>query len=131
MTIPNAVSREEWLQARLALLEEEKAFDRARDALSAKRRALPWLKIEQDYLFDGATGEVSLADLFTDKSQLIVQHFMFGADWSEGCKSCSFWADQFDPAVAHLGARHRLAHRRAGLGHRVAAQVDDLLGTHG
>ncbi len=101
----SVVSSEEWLQARLALLAEEKAFTRARDALSAKRRALPWERIEQDYTFEDANGTVTLADLFGGRDQLIVQHFMFGPDWEAGCKSCSFWADQFDPAVAHLAAR--------------------------
>lgn len=105
MAEPTVVSREEWLAARIALLEEEKALDKARDALSAKRRSLPWVRVEEDYVFESENGAETLADLFGDKSQLIVQHFMYGPDWEEGCKSCSFWADQFDPAVVHLGAR--------------------------
>jgi predicted dithiol-disulfide oxidoreductase (DUF899 family) len=105
MTQPNVVSREVWLEARTALLEEEKAFDRARDALSARRRSLPWGEVEEDYAFESDRGTETLADLFGGKGQLIVQHFMFAPEWQEGCKNCSFWADQFDPAVVHLGAR--------------------------
>ena len=77
-------SREEWLSARKALLEKEKAHTRERDALSAERRALPWVKIEKDYVFETETGEASLTDLFGDHSQLIVYHFMFGPEWVEG-----------------------------------------------
>ncbi len=99
------VSNDEWLAARRALLDKEKAFTRARDALSAERRALPWKKVETDYVFDGARGKVSLVDLFAGRSQLIVYHFMFGPDWEAGCKSCSFWADNYDRAVVHLKAR--------------------------
>ena len=105
MTEHTVVSREEWLKARQALLAEEKDFDKARDALSQKRQQLPWVRVEENYVFEGEDGPVTLAELFGDKSQLIVQHFMFGPDWEEGCKSCSFWADQFDPAVVHLAAR--------------------------
>lgn len=99
------VSREDWLAARLAHLEDEKAFTRARDALSARRRALPWLRIEKDYRFTAPDGEKSLDDLFGPHSQLIVQHFMFGPDWDAGCPSCSFWADGYDPHVVHLAHR--------------------------
>ena len=105
MTQPTVASREEWLQARTALLEEEKALTRAREALAVKRRELPWVKVKEDYVFESEAGTETLADLFGGNSQLIVQHFMYGADWEDGCKSCSFWADQFDPAVAHLGGR--------------------------
>lgn len=98
-------TREEWLAARQDLLTEEKALTRARAAVAEKRRALPWVLVEDDYRFVGAAGEVTLADLFGAHSQLIVQHYMYGADWTEGCKSCAFWADQFDPAAAHLAAR--------------------------
>ncbi len=101
----NVASREEWLTARRALLEEEKALTRAREAVAEKRRALPWVKVEQDYEFESQNGLVTLADLFDGRSQLIVQHYMYGPDWQEGCKSCAFWADQFNPAVTHLGAR--------------------------
>jgi predicted dithiol-disulfide oxidoreductase (DUF899 family) len=98
-------SREDWLEARRALLEEEKALTRAREALAEQRRALPWVKVDEDYRFEGPTGTLSLADLFGEHSQLIVQHYMYGPDWQEGCRSCAFWADQFNPAVPHLAAR--------------------------
>ena len=99
------VSADQWLAARRALLEQEKEFTRARDALSAARRALPWEKVEHDYVFEGARGSMTLGDLFRGRGQLIVYHFMFGPDWEAGCKSCSFWADNFDRIVVHLRAR--------------------------
>ena len=105
MTDPRIVSREEWLEARRSLLAEEKAFTRARDALSAKRRALPWVRIVKPYRFEGPQGPLGLADLFGGKRQLIVQHFMFAPDWEKPCKSCSFWADGFNGIVPHLAAR--------------------------
>jgi predicted dithiol-disulfide oxidoreductase (DUF899 family) len=100
-----AVSREDWLAARKALLTEEKVFMKTRDALSAKRRNLPRYRIEKDYVFDGGSGKARLQDLSHGKSQLIIYHFMFGADWQQGCKSCSFWADHFDGMAPHLAAR--------------------------
>ncbi len=99
------VSRDDWLVARKAHLAEEKAFTRARDALSRKRRELPCEKVEKNYVFDGANGKETLADLFGKNSQLIVYHFMFGPDWKEGCPSCSLLADHFDGAVTHLAQR--------------------------
>ena len=99
------VPHEEWIAARKAHLAEEKAFTRARDALSRKRRELPWEKIEKNYVFDGPNGKETLADLFGGKSQLIVYHFMLGPDWEEGCKSCSLLADHFDGSVIHLAQR--------------------------
>ena len=105
MRTKHTASREQWLEARRALLEEEKALTRAREAVAEKRRALPWVKVEEAYPFDSAAGTQSLSDLFGRHSQLIVQHYMYGPDWQEGCKSCAFWADQFDPAVPHLAAR--------------------------
>jgi predicted dithiol-disulfide oxidoreductase (DUF899 family) len=99
------VSREQWLAARTALLDREKAFSRTRDELSAARRALPWVKIEKDYVFEGAGGRKRLSDLFAGRSQLLVYHFMFDPNWESGCKSCSFWADNFDPAIQHLNQR--------------------------
>ncbi|HEY7607786.1 MAG TPA: thioredoxin family protein [Alphaproteobacteria bacterium] len=99
------VSQSEWLAARKALLRREKEFTRQRDALSAARRELPWVKIEKTYMFEGPTGKESLADLFGGKSQLIVYHFMLGPDWSEGCKSCSFLADNYDGIDVHLAHR--------------------------
>lgn len=105
MTAPNIVSREEWLSHRQELLEEEKAFTRARDALSAKRRELPWVKIDKDYRFQTTDGEKSLGDLFAGRSQLIVQHFMMGSGWENGCPSCSFWADGYNGTLPHLAER--------------------------
>src|SRR6204780_4721205 len=99
------VSHDEWVAARKAHLAEEKAFSRARDALSRKRRELPWEKIEKNYVFDGPNGKETLADLFGGKSQLIVYHFMLGPDWEQGCPSCSLLADHFDGAVVHLAQR--------------------------
>lgn len=99
------VSKEEWLAARKELLQEEKALQRTRDALAKKRRELPWRKIEQEYRFEGEKGRVSLAELFADCSQLLLYHFMYHPEWDEGCKSCSFWADQYDAAIPHLRAR--------------------------
>ncbi|HEX2115178.1 MAG TPA: DUF899 domain-containing protein [Alphaproteobacteria bacterium] len=99
------VGREAWLAARKALLAREKEFTRLRDELSAARRALPWVRVERSYLFDGPNGEESLSDLFEGRSQLLVYHFMFDPDWPEGCKSCSFWADNFQGAIAHLNQR--------------------------
>ncbi len=99
------VSRENWIAARKALLAEEKEFTRARDALSEKRRQLPWVKVDKDYVFEGADGRETLADLFAGCSQLIVYHFMFGPDWQEGCPSCSYIADHFDGAIVHLNHR--------------------------
>jgi predicted dithiol-disulfide oxidoreductase (DUF899 family) len=99
------VSHDEWNAARKAYLAEEKAFTRARDALSKKRRELPWEKIGKNYLFDTPDGKQSLADLFGGKSQLIVYHFMLGPGWEAGCPSCSFLADHFDGAAIHLAQR--------------------------
>jgi predicted dithiol-disulfide oxidoreductase (DUF899 family) len=100
-----AVSREEWNVARKELLAEEKAFTRARDALAAKRRELPWVKVEKDYRFAAPSGQASLADLFGSRNQLIVQHFMFAPEWEEGCVGCSFNADHVDGALPHIRAR--------------------------
>ena len=99
------VSREEWLSARKQLLEKEKAFTRERDAMSQARRSLPWVRVAEDYVFEGAGGKRSLSDLFGGRSQLIVYHFMYGPDWEAGCKSCSYLADHFEPAVIHLNQR--------------------------
>lgn len=99
------VSHDEWITARKAYLVEEKAFSRARDALSRKRRELPWERVDKEYMFDGPRGKKSLADLFGGKSQLIVYHFMLGPGWEAGCPSCSLLADHFDGAVVHLAQR--------------------------
>ena len=105
MSAHPVVSRDKWLEERKKLLTLEKAFTRERDALSKKRRELPWEKVEKEYIFDGPKGKESLADLFAGKSQLLVYHFMFGADWPEGCPACSFWADNFNGIIAHLRQR--------------------------
>lgn len=105
MTTHDVVSHEAWVEARKRLLDKEKEFTRLRDALGAERRNLPWEKVETDYVFDGPGGQVTLSDLFDGRSQLIVYHFMLGPGWEEGCKSCSFLADHFEPAVVHL--KHR------------------------
>jgi predicted dithiol-disulfide oxidoreductase (DUF899 family) len=97
---------EVWRAARTELLAEEKAMTRARDALNRKRRELPMVKIEKDYVFEGPQGEVSLLDLFEGRRQLIVGHFMFAPDWDEGCPSCSAGADEFSKGLFdHLHAR--------------------------
>ena len=101
----NIVDRASWLEARLVLLAEEKAFTAARDALSARRREMPWVRIAEDYRFSTPQGQKSLADLFAGRSQLIVYHFMYGPDWQQPCKSCSFWADNFNGIGVHLNAR--------------------------
>jgi predicted dithiol-disulfide oxidoreductase (DUF899 family) len=98
------VTHEEWLQARTGLLAREKELTRHRDEIAAARRALPWEEVRTDYVFTGAEGPATLADLFAGKPQLIVYHFMFPADWEAGCPHCSFWADSFDPNVVHLAA---------------------------
>lgn len=98
-------TNDEWLREREALLAAEKAFTHERDSLSARRRDMPWLRVEQDYLFEGPNGPVSLAILFAGRKQLIVYHLMFAPEWEWACKSCSFWADQFDGAIPHLNAR--------------------------
>src|ERR1700736_4811375 len=99
------VSREEWIEARKAHMAHEKEYTRARDRLSEERRALPWVKVEKAYVFDGPNGQMTLTDLFRGRSQLVVQHFMFAPDWNEGCKSCSFCADGFERIIPHLAAR--------------------------
>ena len=101
----NIVSREQWIEARKAHMAHEKEFTRARDRLAAERRALPWVKVDKDYVFDGPDGKVKLADLFRGRPQLVVQHFMFAPEWDAGCKSCSFWADGFERMIPHLAAR--------------------------
>jgi predicted dithiol-disulfide oxidoreductase (DUF899 family) len=105
MTMHQTVSKEDWTAARLALLAKEKAFTRQRDELSAARRALPWEKVETNYVFESERGSVAFADLFAGRGQLLVYHFMFGPEWEAGCKSCSFWADNFERIVVHLNHR--------------------------
>lgn len=102
---PKIVTRSEWLLARKELLAREKEFTRQRDLLSAERRKLPMVKIEKEYVFEGPVGRTSLRDLFEGRRQLIIYHFMFDPDWDEGCKSCSYVADNFQGAIVHLPAR--------------------------
>ncbi|PZS23670.1 MAG: DUF899 domain-containing protein [Pseudonocardiales bacterium] len=102
---PELVSREQWLTARRELLVREKEATRARDELSAARRALPMVELDSEYMFDGPAGPMGLVDLFDHHRQLIVYHFMFDPDWDEGCPSCSYFADNFTGALAHLPAR--------------------------
>lgn len=99
------VSREEWLSARTAFLAKEKEFTRLRDDLNRQRRELPWVKVDKQYIFDGPNGKETLADLFENRSQLVVYHFMFGPTWDEGCLHCSFWADNFNGIGIHLNHR--------------------------
>ena len=94
-----------WLQSRKAFLDKEKAFTKQRDQLSLERRQLPMVRVDTNYLFDTVRGEETLTDLFQGQSQLIVYHFMFGADWTEGCPSCSFWMDNLNNVTVHLKAR--------------------------
>jgi predicted dithiol-disulfide oxidoreductase (DUF899 family) len=106
MKAENVVSQEQWLEARLDLLAQEKAFDRQRDALTRARQKMPWVKVETDYVFDGPNGKESLSDLFDGRSQLIVYHFMYHPSWGDQpCRSCSFWADNFEGIGVHLNAR--------------------------
>jgi predicted dithiol-disulfide oxidoreductase (DUF899 family) len=102
MSHAKVVSRAEWLAARRAHLAKEKELTRATDELHRQRRELPWMKVEKRYVFDGPNGKVTLADLFGSNSQLIINHFMFGPDWEEGCVGCSFGADHVDGMLLHL-----------------------------
>ncbi len=102
--LPPIVSREEWQQARDTLLLQEKALMRLKDTVSAQRRRLPMVEVTADYTFDGVDGPATLLDLFDGRRQLIVQHFMYGSDWAEGCDGCSMMADHIGP-LSHLQAR--------------------------
>ncbi len=105
MNYPRIVSEAEWVIARKDLLTREKELTRLRDEVSRHRRELPWVKIEKEYVFEGADGKETLSDLFDGRSQLIVYHFMLGPGWEEGCKSCSYLADHFDGPNTHLPHR--------------------------
>jgi predicted dithiol-disulfide oxidoreductase (DUF899 family) len=106
MSLPQIVSREEWLSARKELLAKEKEATRARDALNAERRRLPMVEIEKEYVFEGPEGSVGLVDLFDGRRQLIVGHFMFNPDWVDGCPSCSAGADEISKGLLeHLHVR--------------------------
>ena len=104
-TPSKVVSGAEWLVARKDLLTREKELTRLRDEVSRHRREMPWVDVDKEYVFDGPNGKETLSDLFDGRSQLIVYHFMFGPDWEEGCKSCSYLADHFDGANWHLPHR--------------------------
>jgi predicted dithiol-disulfide oxidoreductase (DUF899 family) len=104
--LPEIVTRDEWLAARKELLAAEKEALRAKDALNARRRRLPMVRVEKEYRFDGPDGPVTLLDLFGEGSQLVVQHFMFHPDWEDGCGSCTAALDEIsDGLLRHLGAR--------------------------
>lgn len=106
MKAPKVVSEEDWFEARKTLLAKEKAFTKQRDELTRDRQALPWVKVQKNYIFDGPNGKESLSDLFDGRSQLIVYHFMYHPSWGdEACMSCSFWADNFNGIIVHLNAR--------------------------
>jgi predicted dithiol-disulfide oxidoreductase (DUF899 family) len=106
MSLPQVVSREEWIAARRRLLAQEKELTRRHDALNADRRRLPMVKVEKDYVFEGPDGPVALAGLFGDKKQLIVQHVMLGPDWDQPCPGCSAALDELSQGVLdHVGAR--------------------------
>jgi predicted dithiol-disulfide oxidoreductase (DUF899 family) len=98
----HVVSRDEWLAARKQLLIKEKELTRLRDQINADRHALPWVKVEKPYVFDGPNGSQTLADLFDGRSQLIIKHFMLGPDWEDGCVGCSFELDHVEGALVHL-----------------------------
>jgi predicted dithiol-disulfide oxidoreductase (DUF899 family) len=102
---PHVATRNAWLEERKALLEQEKELTHLRDRIAHQRRALPWVRMDEDYVFDTVEGPRRLADLFEGRSQLVVQHFMFGPGWEQGCPSCSYMADHAD------GMRIHLAHR--------------------
>ena len=102
MTNNRIATRDEWLVARKAHLAKEKELTRLRDQLSAERRELPWVRIDKPYVFEGPSGRETLSDLFDGRSQLIIQHFMFGPGWKEGCVGCSFSVDHIEGALVHL-----------------------------
>jgi predicted dithiol-disulfide oxidoreductase (DUF899 family) len=105
MQQPHVVSQQEWIAVRKAHLAREKELTRLRDAISRERRALPWVRIEKAYIFDAPDGRKTLTQLFGDKSQLIVNHFMLAPGWTEGCVGCSFGADHVEGALPHLAQR--------------------------
>lgn len=108
MTKHTTGTRGEWLSARLDLLKAEKELTRQSDELARRRQALPWVRVDKEYVFDTGEGKQSLRDLFAGRSQLLVYHFMFGPDYTAGCPSCSMIADGFDGFAVHL-ANHDVA----------------------
>jgi predicted dithiol-disulfide oxidoreductase (DUF899 family) len=105
MTPHRIVNHEEWIAARKCFLAKEKEFTHLREQFSRERRELPWERVDKHYTFKGPNGAETLADLFGQRSQLIVYHFMFDPDWDIGCRGCSFWADNFNGIIPHLNAR--------------------------
>ena len=105
MTGHTVVSRQEWLDARRALLAKEKQLTHQHDALARERQQLPWVRVDKEYIFDTPEGKKTLGDLFGDKSQLLIYHFMFGPDWEQGCPSCSMATDTMDANYIHLTQR--------------------------
>jgi predicted dithiol-disulfide oxidoreductase (DUF899 family) len=99
------VPRSLWLAARKRLLAKEKAFSRERERLAAERRALPWVEVDKEYVFDGPDGKETLSELFAGRSQLVIYHFMYDPREKDACAHCSFWADSFNPNIVHLNAR--------------------------
>ena len=99
------VSQADWTEARKEFLAKEKEFNRLRDELSRERRNLPWERVEKAYSFEGPQGKLTLTDLFENRSQLVIYHFMLGPGWKEGCPSCSYLADHFDGMAIHLANR--------------------------
>jgi predicted dithiol-disulfide oxidoreductase (DUF899 family) len=98
-------THEEHLAARVELLQAEKELTRRGDELARLRRALPWVLVDKEYVFDTDEGEKTLRELFDGRSQLLVYHFMFGPRWTEGCPACSYWADSFNGGIVHLNQR--------------------------
>lgn len=106
MTLPEIADRNAWRKARIDLLAAEKAMTKARDALSTKRRMMPMVRVEKEYRFEGPDGPATLSDLFEDRRQLIVQHFMFDPSWEDGCSSCTGASDELSEGLLrHLHAR--------------------------
>ena len=99
------VSRDQWIEERKALLAREKEFTRLRDQLSRQRRELPWVRVDKDYVFEGANCKQTLSELFAGRQQLVVYHLMFDPSWEEACSRCSFWADNFNGVLVHLNQR--------------------------
>src|SRR5258708_1730444 len=99
------VSRDQWIEERKGLLAKEKEFTRLRDQLSRERRELSWVRVDKQYVFEGANGKQSLSELFEGRQQLIVYHLMFDPSWEEACSRCSFWADNFTRVLVHLNQR--------------------------
>lgn len=102
---PTIATREQWRAKRVELLAKEKELSRVRDELTRERRELPWVPVEEEYVFQTTGGDRTLAELFGTRSQLLVYHFMYGPDWDAGCPSCSFWMDSFDGTAVHLANR--------------------------